>query len=180
MLAAGAAAWIAVGGGADARLAALAVPAAAGVGAALSLRRALILPWAVALMAGGFSLGLALERLPDAGGPVLAAVLWLVWELAHWSLEARDGVAWEREAALVRLGAIGAVALGGALVGAVALAAAGADTPGTGALALGAGAVILLLAMAGWLAVVTASEPPEAAPPSAPPAPEGTTAPPAG
>lgn len=153
--------------------------AAVAVAAAIGLGRARVLPWAVALMAGGYSLGLALDRLPDAGAPVLAAVLWIVWELAHWSLEARDGVAWEREAAILRLGAIGAVAVGGGIIGAVALAAAGGDTPGTAALALGAGAVILLLAMAGWMGVQGAEPPPDA-PPSARREHEATTAPPAG
>jgi hypothetical protein len=95
----------------------------------LALRWAGTVPFAVALLAGGYAFLLAVEDAPlDLRAALLAPVLLVVAELAYWSLELRAEVTDEPGTYSRRVGvlswlAVGALALAGALLAVVDLAA---------------------------------------------------------
>jgi hypothetical protein len=88
-----------------------------------------VVPFAVALLAGGYALLLAVEDAPlDLRAALLASVLLVVAELAYWSLELRAEVTdesgtYSRRVAVLSGLAVGALALAGALLAVVDLAA---------------------------------------------------------
>ena len=127
-----------------------------GLAAALVLRRPAAIPFAIALLASPYVAILALETDGlDTAAPALAGALYLVAELAYWSLELRGHIADEagtylRRAAVLLGLVLTTVALGtGLLVVVEVVAARGAavDVLGTVA-AVGAIALLALAAAA--------------------------------
>ncbi len=102
----------------------------------------------LALGAGyGASLGIEGGAI-DGRAPALAAALFLLAELAYWSLELREAVADESGAYLRRIGLLSALALGALAVGAGLLAVVDAGERGGIALeAVGAFAAVAALAI---------------------------------
>jgi hypothetical protein len=90
---------------------------------------AALVPWGVSLLGAAYALALVVsDRDLDVAAGFVAAGLLLVGELAYWSVEARD---WPREdssAARVRLAGLLLLALAGATIGTL-LVAAGAAVP---------------------------------------------------
>jgi hypothetical protein len=85
--------------------------------------------WGVASLGGGYALALVLsDRDLDPRAGFVAGGLFLVAELAFWSIEARDGPAEESAAARARLAGMLLLGLAGATIGTL-LVAAGAAVP---------------------------------------------------
>ncbi|MBA3348269.1 MAG: hypothetical protein H0T13_06880 [Actinobacteria bacterium] len=120
-LAAATGGWLAVG--ADDRLVRwtnvlAAALAAVLLAAGLALRRPTVVLLAVLVLGAGYATALAIDGGPlDGRAPVVAAALFAVAELGHWSLELRDTVADEAGAHLRRIGLLSALALGSLAVG---------------------------------------------------------------
>jgi hypothetical protein len=112
--------------------------------------------WALALLATGYALALALgpERATlDAAAPVVAAALLVVAELAYWSLELRDPGRWEGPLLARRLGMLGVLALVSLALGSVVVVFTTVEIEGgIGLTALGVGAAVATLAILAGLA----------------------------
>jgi hypothetical protein len=114
--------WLAVG--ADDRAARWACAAGAAgalvlLAAGLTLRRPVAVPLALLSLGGGYGALLAVQGPAlDGRAPVVAAGLFLVGELAYWSLELREAVADEPGAHVRRLALLATLALGALAVGA--------------------------------------------------------------
>jgi hypothetical protein len=117
--------------------------------AGLALRRPVAVPVALLALGGGYGVSLGVEGGElDARAPALAAALFLLAELAYWSLELRGAVADERGAYLRRIGLLATLALGTLAVGAGLLALVDVGERGGLALeALGAFAAVAALAI---------------------------------
>jgi hypothetical protein len=117
--------------------------------AGLTLRRPVAVPLAVLALGTGYGVSLGVEGgAIDTRAPALAAALFLLAELAYWSLELREAVADEPGAYLRRVGLLSALALGALAVGAGLLAVVDAGERGGVALeALGAFAAVAALAI---------------------------------
>jgi hypothetical protein len=117
--------------------------------AGLVLRIPVAVPLAVVALGAGYGVALGVEGGEiDARAPVLAAALFLLAELAYWSLELREAVADEPGAYGRRVGLLSALALGALAVGAGLLALVDAGERGGVALeALGAFAAVAALAI---------------------------------
>ena len=117
--------------------------------AGLALRIPVAVPLAVVALGAGYGVALGVEGgAIDARAPVLAAALFLLAELAYWSLELREAVADEPGAYGRRVGLLSALALGALAVGAGLLALVDAGERGGVALeALGAFAAVAALAI---------------------------------
>jgi len=104
---------------------------------------------AVLALAAGYATSLGIEgEALDARAPVLAASLFLLAELAYWSLELREGVAEEPGAYGRRIGLLSALALGALALGAGLLAVVDAgERSGLAFEALGAVAAVAALAL---------------------------------
>ena len=126
--------------------------------AGLALRQPVAVPLAVLALGAGYAVSLGVEGgALDARAPALAAALFLLAELAYWSLELRDAVADEPGAYLRRIGLLSALALGALAVGAGLLAIVDAGERGGVALeALGAFAAVAALAI---VALATRQQP---------------------
>jgi hypothetical protein len=120
--------------------------------AALVRPAAALVPWGLASLGGAYALALVLsDRDLDPRAGFVAAGLFLVGELTYWSLEARDWPDEDSAAARVRLAGMLILALAGATVGTL-LVAAGAAVPADLGLvqvagALGAVGAVLALAL---------------------------------
>jgi hypothetical protein len=105
----------------------LATPGAAAlvlVFAALVVGWSTLLPWAVALLGGAYVGSLFVEHVStDLAAPGYGVALFLVYELAVWSLQERARVRVELRAHVLRAGAVVAIAVLGAAAGFAALAA---------------------------------------------------------
>jgi hypothetical protein len=113
-----------------------------------------LLPWAL-LMAGiGYGLALVVHGGGvDDGAPLVGAGLLLCGELATWSLDERIAIRAERGLVVARAGAVGALVLGGLLIGGLVVAVAAAPTGGGLAwTTIGAAAVVVLLVLVTRLA----------------------------
>jgi hypothetical protein len=121
------------------------------VAAALARPAARLVPWGLASLGGAYALALVLsDRDLDPRAGFVAAGLFLAGELAFWSIEARDWPAEDSAAARVRLAGMLILALTGATVGTL-LVAAGAAVPadlGLVQVAGALGAVVAVLALA--------------------------------
>jgi hypothetical protein len=121
------------------------------VACALVRPAAVLVPWGLAFLGGAYALALVVsDRDLDVGAGFVAAGLLLVGELAFWSVEARDWPEEDSAAARVRLAGMLILALVGATVGTL-LVAAGAAVPadlGLVQVAGALGAVGALLALA--------------------------------
>jgi hypothetical protein len=121
------------------------------VAGALVRPAAALVPWGLAFLGGAYALALVVsDRDLDVGAGFVAAGLLLVGELAFWSVEARDWPEEDRAAARVRLAGMLILALAGATIGTL-LVAAGAAVPadlGLVQVAGALGAVGALLALA--------------------------------
>jgi hypothetical protein len=119
------------------------------LGAGLALRLPLTVPLAVLALGAGYGVSLGVEGgALDTRAPALGAALFLLAELAYWSLELREAVADEPGAYLRRVGLLSALALGALAVGAGLLAVVDAGERGGVALeALGAVAAVAALAI---------------------------------
>ena len=117
--------------------------------AGLSLRIPVAVPLAVVALGTGYGVALGVEGgAIDARAPVLAAVLFLLAELAYWSLELREAVADEPGAYGRRVGLLSALTLGALAVGAGLLALVDAgERSGVALEALGAFAAVAALAI---------------------------------
>jgi hypothetical protein len=117
--------------------------------AGLALRQPVAVPAALLALGGGYATLLGLEGgALDERAPVVAAALFLVAELAYWSLELREAVADEAGAYVRRLALLAALALGALAVGAGLLAVVDAGgSSGVGLEALGAAAAVAALAI---------------------------------
>ena len=152
MLAGAIAAWLSLSSedelvrGSNAAAGALAVTALA---AGLALRLPVTVPLAVLLLGAGYAVSLGVEGgALDGRAPALAAALFLLAELAYWSLELREAVADEPGAYLRRIGLLSALALGALAIGAGLLAIVDAGERGGVALeAVGALAAVAALAI---------------------------------
>jgi hypothetical protein len=122
------------------------------VAGALVRPAAALVPWGLAFLGGAYALALVVsDRDLDVGAGFVAAGLLLVGELAFWSVEARDWPEEDSAAARVRLAGMLILALAGATVGTL-LVAAGAAVPAEPGLvqvagALGAVGALLALAL---------------------------------
>jgi hypothetical protein len=122
------------------------------VAAAVVRPAAALVPWGVASLGGAYALALVLsDRDLDPRAGFVAAGLFLVGELAFWSVEARDWPEEDSAAARVRLAGMLILGLAGATVGTL-LVAAGAAVPADLGLvqvagALGAVGAVLALAL---------------------------------
>jgi hypothetical protein len=97
--------------------------------AALVRPAAALVPWGIASLGGAYALALVLsDRDLDPRAGFVAAGLFLVGELAFWSVEARDWPVEDSAAARVRLAGMLILALAGATIGTL-LVAAGAAVP---------------------------------------------------
>jgi len=114
-----------------------------------TLRLPVGVPLAVLALAAGYATSLGIEgEALDARAPVLAASLFLLAELAYWSLELREGVAEEPGAYGRRIGLLSALALGALALGAGLLAVVDAgERSGLAFEALGAVAAVAALAL---------------------------------
>jgi len=114
----------------------------------LALRLPAAVPLAVLALGTAYAISLGVEGAAlDDRAPLLAAALFLLAELAYWSLELREAVADEPGAYLRRIGLLSALALAGLAVGAALLAV--VDAGERGGVALGAiGAVAAVAALA--------------------------------
>ena len=106
-------------------------------------------PVALLALGGGYATLLGLEGgALDERAPVVAAALFLVAELAYWSLELREAVADEAGAYVRLVALLAALALGALAVGAGLLAVVDAGgSSGVGLEALGAVAAVAALAI---------------------------------
>jgi len=115
--------------------------------AGLALRQPVAVPAALLALGGGYATLLGLEGgALDERAPVVAAALFLVAELAYWSLELRDAVADEPGAYARRLALVAALGLGALAVGAGLLAVVDAGG-GIGLEVVGAVAAVAALAI---------------------------------
>ena len=134
------------------RVASLGVLGVVLLSAGLVRARAVLVPWALALLAGGYGLALVLvDGDLDARAGFYAAGLLLAGELAYWSVEARRWPREESAAARSRLAGLVVLALAAATIGTL-LVAAGAAVPAGTALVqavgvLGAVGALLTLAL---------------------------------
>jgi hypothetical protein len=112
-----------------------------------------LLPWALLLAGLGYGLSLAVSNAGLAeGAPLIGVGLLLCGELATWSLDERWAVRAERRLIAARAAAVGALALGGVLVGGLVLALAAAPVGGgLDWTVVGAAAVVALLGLAARL-----------------------------
>jgi hypothetical protein len=120
--------------------------------AALVRPAAALVAWGVASLAGAYALALVLsDRDLDPRAGFVAAGLFLVAELAFWSVEARDWPAEDSSAARARLAGMLILGLAGATVGTLLLAAGAAVPADLGLVqvtgALGAVGAVLALAL---------------------------------
>jgi len=115
----------------------------------LALRRPVSVPLALLALGAGYATSLGVEGAAlDGRAPVLAAALFLLAELAYWSLELREAVVEEAGAYLRRIGLLSALALGALAVGAGLLAVVDAgERSGLALEALGAVAAVAALAL---------------------------------
>jgi hypothetical protein len=113
-----------------------------------------MLPWSLVLLGGAYAVAIAARGGEiDEAAPLVAAGLLLCGELATWSLDERGGIAVERAVVRERAAAVALLALAGLLVSALVLALAAAPVGGgLGWTVVGAGAVVLVLALAVRLA----------------------------
>ncbi len=151
-LAGGVGAWLALGSDEPvARWAAAAggVTAAVLLSAGLALRRPIAVPLALLALGGGYAALLGVEGAAlDERAPIVGAALFLVAELAYWSLELREAVADEAGAYGRRVALLATLALGALAVGAGLLAVVDAgEREGIGLEALGAVAAVAALAL---------------------------------
>lgn len=103
--------------------------------AALGLEWAQLVPVSLLVLAGLYGAELAVDDAPlDSATPLVAVALFLVAELAYWSLEERTGAGPEPGEVLRRLAVLAGFALGSLLVAAVLLAV--VDVVRTGGLAV--------------------------------------------
>jgi hypothetical protein len=136
----------------DADSAALGVVGVLLVAAALVRPAAALIPWGLASLGGAYALALVVaDRDLDPRAGFVAAGLFLAGELAYWSVEAREWPDEDSAAARVRLATMLILALAGATVGTL-LVAAGAAVPADLGLvqvagALGAVGAVLALAL---------------------------------
>lgn len=117
--------------------------------AALALRVPVSVPLAIVALGAGYAVFLGVEGgTLDGRAPVLAAALFVLAELAYWSLELRDAVTDEPGAYLRRVGLLSALALGTLALGAGLLAVVDAgDRGGLSLEAMGAFAAVAALAI---------------------------------
>jgi hypothetical protein len=115
----------------------------------LTLRLPLLVPVAVLALGAGYGTSIGIEGgALDGRAPALAAALFLLAELAYWSLELREAVADEPGAYLRRIGLLSALALGALAVGAGLLAIVDAgERSGIALEAVGAFAAVAALAI---------------------------------
>lgn len=113
------------------------------------MRLPVAVPLAVVALGAGYGISLGIQGgTLDGRAPVLAAALFLLAELAYWSLELREAVADEPGTYLRRIGLLSALALGALAVGAGLLAIVDAGERGGVSLeALGAFAAVAALAI---------------------------------
>ena len=119
--------------------------------AALTLDLAQLVPVSLLVLGGMYGAQLAIDDVPlDPATPLVAAALFLIAELAYWSLEERTGAGPEPGERLRRLAVVVSFALGTLLVAAMLLAL--VDAVRTGGLAIdllgAAAAAATLLAVA--------------------------------
>jgi hypothetical protein len=113
----------------------------------LVLQWPVLVPAALVALGGGYAALLGLEGgALDERAPLVAAALFVVAELAYWSLELRDAVADEPGAYARRLALVAALGLGALAVGAGLLAAVDAGG-GIGLEVVGAVAAVAALAI---------------------------------
>ena len=113
----------------------------------LVLRWPVLVPAALVALGGGYATLLGLEGgALDERAPLVAAALFVVAELAYWSLELRDAVADEPGAYARRLALVAALGLGALAVGAGLLAVVDAGG-GIGLEVVGAAAAVAALAI---------------------------------
>jgi len=108
-----------------------------------------LLPWALVLLGGAYTLSLVLHgHGVDGGAPLVAAGLLVCAELAAWSLDERHAIAGDRAVLIGRATALGALVV--ASVAAAGLIVALSLAPGTGLAwtVLGAAASVLAVALA--------------------------------
>jgi hypothetical protein len=112
-----------------------------------------VLPWAVALLGGQYAAALLLrDGGVDARAPLYAALLLVTAELAYWGLETEPGIG-GRVIVARRIGALLALGVGAAGVGAVVLAASeGGVGSGLALQLLGLVAAAATLGLVAWLA----------------------------
>ena len=111
------------------------------------LRWPVLVPAALVALGGGYATLLGLEGgALDERAPLVAAALFVVAELAYWSLELRDAVADEPGAYARRLALVAALGLGALAVGAGLLAVVDAGG-GIGLEVVGAVAAVAALAI---------------------------------
>ena len=151
-LAGAVAGWLALGSEDEvARWANLAAGTLAGLllAAGLALRLPVAVPLAVLALGSGYSVLLGVEGgALDGRAPVLAVALFLLAELAYWSLELHEAMADEPGAYARRIGLLSALALGALAVGAGLLAVVDAGERGGLAIeAVGAVAAVAALAI---------------------------------
>jgi len=120
--------------------------------AALARASAALVAWGVAFLGGAYALALVLsDRDLDPGAGFVAAGLFLVAELAFWSVEAHEWPAEDSSAARARLAGMLILGLAGATVGTLLLAAGAAVPADLGLVqvagALGAVGAVLALAL---------------------------------
>jgi hypothetical protein len=122
--------------------------------AALVWRLAAAIPVAIALLASPYVAVLAFEAEGlDTAAPALAGALYLVAELAYWSLELRGPGYEERRVVARRLGALGVLAFLSVLLGAFVVVLTAAPLGGGLAWdAVGVAAAAGTLAIVAWLA----------------------------
>ena len=123
--------------------------ASAVLAVALSRRWADVVPWALALLGGQYAAALLFRGGDiDPLAPLYAAVMLLAAELAYWGLETEPGLG-GRLVVVRRVGALLALVVGAATVGAVVLTASEGGVDSGAALPL-----VGLLAAAGTLGLV--------------------------
>jgi len=99
------------------------------VAAALMRPAPALVAWGLASLGGAYALALVVsDRDLDVGAGFVAAGLFIIGELASWSIEARDWPAEDSAAARVRVAGVLILALAGATIGTL-LVAAGAAVP---------------------------------------------------
>lgn len=122
------------------------------VAAAVVRPAAALVPWGVASLGGAYAFALVLsDRDLDPRAGFVAAGLYLVAELAFWSVEARDWPQEDSSAARARLAGMLILGLAGATIGTLLLAAGAAVPADLGLVqvagALGAVGAVLALAL---------------------------------
>jgi hypothetical protein len=108
-----------------------------------------LLPWALILLAGAYTLSLVVHGSGiDGGAPLVGAGLLVCAELAAWSLDERPAIAADRAVVLARATALGALVLAGTAAAALAVALSLAPGSGLAWTVLGAAASVLVVGLA--------------------------------